>query len=155
MQKVFHFDSVIDPYVCDAAVVVCFDQRFLNALHKFLKRQGIERPDIIRIAGGAKALATPAEPYETDFLLNQLRLAVKLHQAPKIMVFCHQDCGTYGGSTSFGNDGDKEVRFHLQEMAKATAILNENFPDLDVETYFIAADGVWRMSSAGELSKSA
>ena len=55
MRKVFHFDSPADPYVADAAVLCCFDHRISTAVRKFLKKQGIEHPDMITVAGGAKA----------------------------------------------------------------------------------------------------
>ena len=54
MKKVFHFDSEPGPYVADAAVLCCFDQRIRLAVHKFLQKQGILRPDMIVVAGGGK-----------------------------------------------------------------------------------------------------
>ena len=51
MEKVFHFDSPPEPYVADAAVLCCFDQRIRLAIHKFLQQQGIARPDMIVVAG--------------------------------------------------------------------------------------------------------
>ena len=47
MKKIFHFDSHPQPYVADAAVLCCFDQRIRLAVNKFLQRQGILRPDMI------------------------------------------------------------------------------------------------------------
>ena len=55
MQKVFHFDSQPDAYVADAAVLCCFDHRINLVAQKFLKNQGITRPDWIIVAGGAKS----------------------------------------------------------------------------------------------------
>jgi hypothetical protein len=51
MRKVFHFDSPSAPYVADAAVLCCFDHRVATAVRKFLKKQGIERADMIIVAG--------------------------------------------------------------------------------------------------------
>ncbi|HZP17169.1 MAG TPA: hypothetical protein VFB00_04335, partial [Terriglobales bacterium] len=73
MEKVFHFDSSPDPYVADAAVLTCFDQRIRLAVNKFLQRRGIERPDMIVVAGGAKTLASPRNDFERDFILEQMR----------------------------------------------------------------------------------
>ena len=50
MKKIFHFDSPPDPYVADAAVLCCFDHRINRAVRKFLKKQGIERADMIVVA---------------------------------------------------------------------------------------------------------
>ena len=59
MKKIFHFDSPRDRYLCDAAIVWCFDSRFELAFRKFLKRIGVVNSDPIKIAGGAKCLAVP------------------------------------------------------------------------------------------------
>ena len=80
MEKVFHFDSPPEPYIADAAVLCCFDQRIRLAVHKFLQRQGILKPDMIVVAGGAKTLASPRNDFERDFILEQVRMAVRLHQ---------------------------------------------------------------------------
>ena len=47
MRKIFHFDSPPDPYVADAAVLCCFDARIAQAVRKFLRKQEIQRPDMI------------------------------------------------------------------------------------------------------------
>ena len=59
MNKVFHFDAPRDKYHCDAAVIWCFDNRFELGFRKFLKRIGVANSDPIKIAGGAKCLASP------------------------------------------------------------------------------------------------
>ena len=38
-------------------MLCCFDHRISTAVRKFLRKQGIERPDMIIVAGGAKTLA--------------------------------------------------------------------------------------------------
>src|SRR5271166_34819 len=76
MEKIFHFDSPPDPYVADAAVLCCFDQRIRLAMHKFLQKQGIVRPDMIVVAGGAKTLASPRNDFERDFILEQVRMSI-------------------------------------------------------------------------------
>jgi len=79
MQKVFHFDSASEPYVADAAVLSCFDQRIQQVVNKFLRRRGILRLDMIVVAGGAKTLAAPRNDCQRDFILEQLRTSVVLH----------------------------------------------------------------------------
>lgn len=54
MQKVFHFDAPRERYVCDAAIVWCFDNRFQQGFAKFLKRIGIVYQDPIKIAGAPR-----------------------------------------------------------------------------------------------------
>jgi len=68
MEKLFHFDAPREKYQCDAAVVWCFDNRFEAGFRKFLKRIGV---DPIKIAGGAKALASPEHENDRQFLLGR------------------------------------------------------------------------------------
>ena len=77
MRKIFHFDSPADQYVADAAVLCCFDHRISTVVRKFLKKQGIERADMIIVAGGAKTLASPRNDFEQDFILEQVRMSIR------------------------------------------------------------------------------
>jgi hypothetical protein len=72
MQKVFHCDAPREKYHCDAAFVWCFDNRFQLGFAKFLKRLGILNSDPIKIAGGAKSLASPDREADREFVLDQI-----------------------------------------------------------------------------------
>jgi Putative carbonic anhydrase len=89
MQKAFHWDSPSDPYVADAVVLTCFDQRIRTAVNKFLHRRGILRPDMVVIAGGAKTLASPRNDFERDFILEQVRMSILLHKTTVAYIICH------------------------------------------------------------------
>ncbi len=101
MRKIFHFDSADAPYIADAAVLCCFDYRISTAVRKFLKKQNIERSDMIVVAGGAKTLASPRNDFEQDFILEQVRMSIRLHQSKRVLVMSHSDCATYGGLALF------------------------------------------------------
>jgi len=94
MRKVFHFDSPPEPYTADAAVLCCFDQRIRLAVNKFLQRRAILRPDMIVVAGGAKTLASPRNDFERDFILEQVRMSILLHQTRRAYLMSHSDCAT-------------------------------------------------------------
>ncbi|MGC2244986.1 MAG: carbonic anhydrase [Terriglobales bacterium] len=145
MRKIFHFDSPADPYVADAAVLCCFDQRISRAVRKFLKKQGIERPDMIVVAGGAKTLASPRNDFEQDFILEQIRMSIRLHQSKRVLVMSHSDCATYGGLAHFKGDGAAEAAHHRSELLRAAELVTVNFPGVSVEPYFVKFDGVWEM----------
>src|SRR5438309_10012585 len=105
MVKLFHFEAPRDKYRCDATVVWCFDNRFEVGFQKFLKRIGVHYCDPIKIAGGAKSLASPARESDREFLLNQIRLSIRLHGAERVVLMLHSDCGAYGGlAEGFGGD---------------------------------------------------
>jgi hypothetical protein len=151
MRKVFHFDSPAAPYVADAAVLCCFDHRIGTAVRKFLKKQGIERADMIVVAGGAKTLASPRNDFERDFILEQVRMSILLHQTKRVLVMSHSDCATYGGLAHFKGDQQAEATHHRGELLRAGELLTTNFPNISVEPYFVKFDGVWEVKGADHL----
>ncbi|HEY1264284.1 MAG TPA: carbonic anhydrase [Terriglobales bacterium] len=155
MKKLFHFDSSPDPYVADAAVLCCFDQRIRQATNKFLKRQGIERPDMIVVAGGAKTLATPRNDFEQDFILEQIRMSIRLHQTRKIILTCHSDCATYGGLAFYSGDRDAEAVHHWSELHRAEQLVRQTFPGVEVICYLINFEGFWESERRDEKASTA
>jgi len=155
MRKVFHFDSPAAPYLADAAVLCCFDHRIGTAVRKFLKKQGIERADMIVVAGGAKTLASPRNDFERDFILEQVRMSIRLHQTQRVLVMSHSDCATYGGLAHFKGDQEAEATHHRGELLRAGELLTTNFPNISVEPYFVKFDGIWEVKSADHLKSAA
>jgi carbonic anhydrase len=151
MRKIFHFDSPADQYVADAAVLCCFDHRISTAVRKFLKKQGIERADMIVVAGGAKTLASPRNDFEQDFILEQVRMSIRLHQTKRVLVMSHSDCATYGGLAHFKGDHQAEADHHRSELLRAGELLTSNFPNISVEPYFVKFDGIWEVKGADHL----
>ncbi len=148
MRKLFHFDSPADPYVADAAVLCCFDRRIATAVRKFLKKQGIERADMIVVAGGAKTLASPRNDFEQDFILEQVRMSIRLHQTKRVLVMSHSDCATYGGLAHYKGDRAAEAEHHRTELVRAAELLAKNFPGISIEPYFVTFDGIWELRAA-------
>jgi carbonic anhydrase len=142
MQKVFHFDSPPEQYQADAAVLCCFDQRIRQATNEFLQRQGILRPDMIVVAGGARTLASPRNDFERDFILEQVRMSIRLHKTQRMFLMSHSDCATYGGLAAFDGDRGREVRHHEQDLQRASELVKANFPELEVSCFFVNFDGV-------------
>jgi carbonic anhydrase len=145
MKKLFHFDSLPEAYVADAAVLCCFDQRIRLATNKFLKWRQILKPDMIVVAGGAKTLASPRNDFERDFILEQVRMSIRLHHTERLLLMSHSDCATYGGLAAFKNDRQAEAMHHKKELQRGMELLKENFPDLTVDPYFVNFEGVWEL----------
>ena len=144
MNKVFHFDSPREKYHCDAAIVWCFDNRFNVAFTKFLKRIGIANSDPIKVAGGAKCLATPELERDREFVIEQIRKSIRLHGTKLVILMLHSDCGAYGGLVGgFGGDVSAEAKNHEGELKLAAANLRKTFPGIDVQAYFVDFEGVW------------
>jgi hypothetical protein len=149
MRKVFHFDAPRETYQCDAAVVWCFDNRFHLGFTKFLKRLGVVNSDPIKIAGGAKALASPARDSDREFVLEQIRTSIRLHGTKLVILMVHSDCGAYGGlDGGFGGDAQAEARHHELELQHAADYLRGQLPDVDVQAYFADFEGIWAVELA-------
>jgi hypothetical protein len=144
MKKVFHFDSPRERYVCDAAILWCFDNRFEMGFHKFLRRIGIVHPDPIKIAGGAKSLASPDQESDREFVLEQIRKSMQLHGTKRVILMVHSDCGAYGGlAGAFQGDSGAEAIHHEQELRRAASRLSEAIPELEIQGYFVDFEGIW------------
>jgi carbonic anhydrase len=152
MRKVFEYESPSGPYAADAAVLCCFDHRIGAAVREFLKKEGIERVDMIVVAGGAKTLASPRNDFEQDFILEQVRMSIRLHQTRRVLVMSHSDCATYGGLAQFRGDQAVEAEHHRNELLRAAQLLTSHFPGLAVEPYFVKFDGVWAVNAGAAAS---
>ena len=145
MRKVFHFDSPREKYHCDAAVVWCFDNRFELAFRKFLKRAGVFNCDPIKVAGGAKCLASPENETERAFVLEQIRKSMRLHGTRRVILMLHSDCGAYGGLKAFHDDARAEADNAALQMELAADSLLVAIPGVRVDGYFVDFDGVWEV----------
>lgn len=144
MNKVFHFDAPREKYLCDAAIIWCFDNRFELGFRKFLKRIGVVNSDPIKVAGGAKCLASPDLEMEREFVLHQIRKSMHLHGTRRVILMLHSDCGAYGGlSDGFGGDAAAERVHHRQELYLAAEHLLRAIPEVEVSGYFVDFEGVW------------
>lgn len=146
MQKILDFESSREHYTADACVVWCFDARFTKALQSFAQARNYKHYDLVRIAGGAKSLASPDNESERIFVLKQIEISLKLHRAEKIVLMSHSDCGAYGGIKSFENDTDREKETHIQELTTAKEFLEQNLSaSVPVELIFVDFDSIWEV----------
>jgi hypothetical protein len=107
---------------------------------------------MITVAGGAKTLASPRNNFEQDFILEQVRMSVYLHQTKRVMVMTHSDCATYGGLDHFKGDRQAEAEHHRGELLRAGELLTADFPGISVEPYFVKFDGIWEVKDAEYLA---
>lgn len=144
VKKVFHFDAPREKYHCDAAILWCFDNRFELGFRKFLKRIGVMNSDPIKVAGGAKCLASPDLETDRAFVLEQIRKSMRLHGTRRVILMVHFDCGAYGGlAEGFRGDARAEAAHHQGELTLAAANLLQAIPGVDVQGYFVDFEGIW------------
>ena len=146
MKKVFHFEAPRDKYHCDAAIVWCFDDRFDLGFRKYLKRIGVLHPDAIKIAGGAKSLASPDPESDREFVIEQIRKSMRLHGTKRVILMLHSDCGAYGGlAHGFRGDARAEAEHHQRELQRAATNLLTAIPGIQVDACFVDFEGIWQM----------
>jgi carbonic anhydrase len=105
--------------------------------------------DPIKIAGGAKLLASPERESEREFVLDQVQKSVRLHATKLVILMVHSDCGAYGGlAGGFGNDVELEAKHHEQELKTAARCIYERVPGIAVQAYFVNFEGVWQVQVA-------
>jgi hypothetical protein len=158
VKKVFHFDAPREKYQCDAAILWCFDNRFELGFRKFLKRIGVVNSDPIKIAGGAKCMASPERETDREFVLDQIRKSMRLHNTKRVILMLHSDCGAYGGlAVGFAGDAAAEAVHHERELHRAAQNLRSAIPDVEVQGYFVDFEGIWDagVSAGGDLSGAA
>jgi len=78
--------------------------------------------------------------------MRELEKSIRLHHTKKVMLLSHHDCGAYGGFTKFENDREKELAFHTQEHKKAQQTIKAQFPEMQIESFFIDEKGVIKIS---------
>jgi hypothetical protein len=144
MKKVFHFDAPQERYLCDAAIPWCFDNRFDLGFRKFLRRIGVVHSDPIKIAGGAKCMASPDDESDRQFVLEQIRKSMRRHGTKRVILMVHSDCGAYGGlDGGFHGDSRTEALYHERELQRATTHLSEAIPGIEIQGYFVDFEGIW------------
>jgi len=141
-NKILAYKSSKDHYTAEACIVWCFDDRFTGLLNEFAKSRGYGNYDLVKIAGGAKALASPESEPDRLFLLKQIRVSINLHGAKRVILMCHEDCGAYGGKQAFANDEEESEKIR-DDLKEAAHILKNNLPEnVKIETVYADFGGI-------------
>ena len=139
MQKIISCQSGAEHYVADACIVWCFDDRFSGLLAKLLK--SFKHADVVKVAGGAKALAGNTSP-DQDFVLGQIKTSIRLHKTKRVILMLHRDCGAYGGSKSFSSV-EAEKDYYSSQLAAAKQFLAAEAPTVPIDACFADFDGLY------------
>ena len=74
-----------------------------------------------------------------DTILGQIEIAERLHHIKKIILINHEDCGAYGESGT--------AKKHTEDLRNATAKIQQLYPDLEVQTYYLYLNGTFEKIS--------
>lgn len=109
----------------DAIVVHCIDFRLQKYLDPWLQEHfGHDNYNRVALAGGV---------LDFDTISKQVEISDRLHKIEKVVLINHEDCGAYG------EDGNFER--HKHDLGNAKHKIRAQFPDLDVEMYYLHLDG--------------
>lgn len=122
----------------DNVVLNCMDFRFRPLIAEWIDSELGGKADQIAMAGATKALLDDTSREAT---LNYIGIAIRLHDAKTLHIVDHIDCGAYGGSAKFTDKGE-EITFHHDQLAAATKVVKESYPDLNVASHIIDFDGM-------------
>lgn len=111
---------------CEAVIVTCIDFRFQEYINKWIAENfALETFDRVAFAGGVKSL---------DTIMSQIDISYRLHHIKKVVLINHEDCGAYGEA------GTPEK--HAQDLKNAAVTITTQYPDLEVQTYYLHLDGI-------------
>ncbi len=119
---------------CKNLVIRCMDFRFTPYIKGLLDQMyadegGFESYDSPGVgAGASKAIIDQGS---RPVVFSSIDIAVQKHQAKRVVVIDHIDCGAYGGSSQFESP-EKEEEFHIIKLKEAGEILKDKYPELEV-----------------------
>lgn len=111
----------------ESLIVTCIDFRLQSAINKWISENLKEGSfDRVALVGGVKNL---------DVIVGQVKIASDLHHIKKVILVNHEDCGAYGNESTPAK--------HASDLRAAKSKINELFPNLEVETYYLHLDGTF------------
>lgn len=118
----------MNDHTAQALVVTCIDFRFQQAINKWIAEHFPPITfDRVALAGGVK---------DVDIILGQIEIALRLHHIKKVVLINHEDCGAYGAGGT--------LEKHTEDLKNATQSIKQQFPDLEVEIYYLHLDGTFQ-----------
>ena len=126
-----------------AYVYTCYDPNIRDALIAYCEehygnKHYIFDPD----PGAVKTLVSPNDVANPRIVLAKMKLAhEKVHSPVDVIVLInHTSCGAYADSGVTFTDPAAEQEFHAHELATAERLVQDNFPDIRIETHFFSKE---------------
>lgn len=109
----------------EAIITTCIDYRLQDEIDNWIKKQFKPKTyDRVSLAGDVKNL---------EQVLEQVKIAHDLHRIRKVIMINHEDCGAYGK--------DRTYERHVHDLKYAENKIENLYPDLKVEIYYLHLDG--------------
>jgi carbonic anhydrase len=108
------------------------DFRLINKTREWMNQNNlIGDADVVSIAGSSKALVDGNKEIQ-EFILKQINISYNLHNARKVILLHHSDCGAYKADYDF-IDSEAEIAQQLEDMCAAEEIIKNSFEEIDVK----------------------
>lgn len=116
---------------CETVIVTCIDFRFQKYINNWISENFHSKSfDRVAIAGGV---------FDLNYVLKQVEISHRLHHIKKVVLVNHEDCGAYGEA------GTPEK--HAEDLNNAAAKIKAQYPELEVETYYLHLNGAFEKVS--------
>lgn len=117
---------------CKNLLIRCMDFRLNGEFNKWINDSGLLDGgyDVISLAGASKILADGNEQMKNGFLAN-VAVSVELHNAEKIIICHHSDCGAYAKSYKFGSP-EEEKEKQIEDMKKSRTAIGKKYPAVEI-----------------------
>ena len=124
---------------CQNLVINCVDFRIQKSICDWLEKRDLTGDyDHLCTAGGIQDLVRPCV-LTTEALFKEITLSCNLHQVKRIILINHENCGAYGDALEAGSAKEQET--HHADLSQAKALINEHWPQIEVETWFYQLNG--------------
>lgn len=119
-------------HICKNLLIRCMDFRLRGELMKWIDESGLLEGefDVISLAGASKSLADGNDEIK-DFFLQQVSVSTELHQAQRVVILHHSDCGAYAKEYTF-TSGEEEKAKQIEDMRKTKDIIKGKYPNVEV-----------------------
>lgn len=121
----------LEKHECPLAIIKCVDFRFRKSDQEFVERGlGFEDFDLYAWPGSAKDVLKN-NGFKTSFIEKIVAVSKNLHNAKKLLLLWHWDCGAYGGSKNFKSPEEEEEQYK-KDLDTVKQMLVAELPD-DIE----------------------
>ncbi len=119
-------------HTCKNLLIRCMDFRLYKGTKRWISKSDLFEGgfDVISIAGAGKELVDGSEEVKNN-LMKHIGISVEIHQAKKIILFHHSDCGAYALDYKFSSI-EKEKEKQFEDMKKVKAVILEKYPEVEV-----------------------
>lgn len=122
----------------------CMDYRLANDIEACMAARGLrEKYDHIVLAGTSLGALNDKFPAWSEVFWQHLDPAIGLHEAHRVMILDHRDCGAYkmilGEATV--KDADTELKSHVKQLYAVRSAILAKHPHMEVEIGLMALGG--------------